>query len=81
LRNASTVWRQVATADGPQVPGTDSEGDLLAILAGPMVPGTDSGGGFASDPGGADGAWHPFRGGDLLAILAGPLVPGTDSKG
>ena len=26
LRNASTVWRQVATADGPLVPGTDSEG-------------------------------------------------------
>jgi len=24
LRNASTVWRQVATADGPLVPGTDS---------------------------------------------------------
>jgi hypothetical protein len=46
-------------------------GDLLAILAGPLVPGTDSGGPFlapvpggrfASDPGGADGAWHRFRG-------------------
>jgi hypothetical protein len=26
LRNASTVWRQVATADGPLMLGTDSGG-------------------------------------------------------
>jgi uncharacterized membrane protein YeaQ/YmgE (transglycosylase-associated protein family) len=73
LRNASTVWRQVATADGPQVPGTDSEGDLLAILAGADGAWHRFGGRFASDPGRGRWCLASIPEGDLLAILAGAI--------